>query len=306
MRRASIVAVIFMLVIGGAEVAARVASAHLPDPAPWPTNETEVKDAQMAALGDIDVVFLGTSVTEAAVDPAAVDRALTIRAYNAALPFATQRSLLVWMRDFVIPDLHPRLIVLGIPEWGMGLAPPSPDDPLLEGLLHVEEFRDPQNPLIRLARHSALVRYRTEIKEAGNLLEPRFRIFDGGLTADGREPRYGDWQFDGSGLIEDPAPAPPDVSTVAELVRSARASGAEVAFMFEPSTCDPDGHCLADAGVTVVRNAYSELASMLGVPVIEVPRPWPLEWYADPAHFNQTGTDRFTAGLIPELRSLIG
>jgi len=305
MKRWLLVLVSFTLVVLGAEIAVREASGVLPDPAPWPTNESEVKAAQMGAGGPYDVVLLGTSVTESAVDAAMVSSALGVEVYDAALPFATQQSLLVWMNDFVVPEARPSLIVLGIPSWGSGLEPPSDDDLLLDGLLKVEEFRHPRDPVTRLFRHSYLVRYRTELKELANLLEPRNQLLrNGSWTSRGNQTGYDGRTFDGTGLQFETA-TPGEVSTVGRLVASARENGSDIAFLFEPSNCDPGGLCVTPEGADKNQQPYLELAREMAVPVIDLPGPWPLSWHADPAHFNEEGTVNYTRLVIEKLRGLL-
>jgi hypothetical protein len=306
-RRLLTVLLSFLAAVTVSEGLVRAISDSLPDPAPWPSNETELKAKQLELGNDYSIVFVGTSVTEAAVDPAMVTTALGRETYNAAIPFATQRSLQLWVERFVLPNADPDLLVVGIPVWSAEFAGAGDDGVLLDGLRRVEEFRTPPDPWVGLAHRSALVHWRTELKSIADLLAPANRLEETARwTSRGHQTGY--FERTAGSLILRPGVSPSEVTfdfgPLIQLTEAARAHGVRVALLVEPASCDPRGRCLAPADIALLRQTYTLLAAELGVPVLEIEGPWPTEWYADPAHFNRAGTVAYTTRLAAALKEL--
>jgi hypothetical protein len=111
------VVVVVLLVL---EVGVRLISSHLAGKPQGDAAEMEVKRDQIVGLAadgtDIDLVFLGNSMVDAGVNPEAVAGASAQfdDAYNAALIGAPLRSQSAWADRFVLGQLDPEVVVLGV------------------------------------------------------------------------------------------------------------------------------------------------------------------------------------------------
>jgi len=164
-----------------AEIIARAVEPSLPPPDQWPTTQTEAKAdqiAQLAADGSpIDVVFLGSSVVVQGVDPVAFNKAAgDLTSYNAALDGASLRSIEVWARDVVFPNLDPKVVVIGITTRDMNDQGVSQQE-FYRSLLASSglETLGPKSGVTRLLNEitslSALVRIRPFLRQPGTTLQ---------------------------------------------------------------------------------------------------------------------------------------
>ncbi len=113
MRRSLIIG--FLVVVVLLEGAARLLAPHIPGQLVWDTQFTQDKADQIAAAGEVDVVYVGSSVVNAGIDPGLVAANSRFDSgYNSAIPSTTPSTWKVWMRDLVYPDLCPSVTVIGI------------------------------------------------------------------------------------------------------------------------------------------------------------------------------------------------
>ena len=113
MRRSLIIG--FVVVVVLLEGAARLLAPHVPGQLVWDTQFTQDKADQIAAAGEVDVVYVGSSVVNAGIDPGLVAANSRFDSgYNSAIPSTTPSTWKVWMRDLVYPDLCPSVTVIGI------------------------------------------------------------------------------------------------------------------------------------------------------------------------------------------------
>ncbi|MBT8194166.1 MAG: hypothetical protein HKO63_01235 [Acidimicrobiia bacterium] len=109
-----------LLVIVAAEGGARVIESRInPQPHTWGHRDTDVKVSQMQALhhaGGTDVVFLGSSAMNVAVDPATfiATSDQVSSAYNAALSSGSPILMERWAKEVVFPLLNPKVVVIGL------------------------------------------------------------------------------------------------------------------------------------------------------------------------------------------------
>jgi hypothetical protein len=101
-----------------AELGVRAAAPKLRDPLLWPDWEAQHKVAAMDRLaerGGASVVFVGSSMVNAGIDPALMTRVLGEKrpAFNGALNGADMRVIEAWTRNAVVPRLRPRIVVIG-------------------------------------------------------------------------------------------------------------------------------------------------------------------------------------------------
>lgn len=106
-----------------AEVAARVVSGAAEAPAlRWHDRPTQVKAEQLAGLGDVDVVVIGTSMAQQGLVPDALGDALDASVYNAALNGGVPAVMEPWLLDEVVPRVHPDVVVWGLSALDLSLA----------------------------------------------------------------------------------------------------------------------------------------------------------------------------------------
>jgi hypothetical protein len=301
-RRSRAVLLGVVLVLGLCEVGVRAGAPHLPDPAPWPSPESRIKAAQMEDSGCARLVFLGTSVTEAAVNP----QQLGDSTYNAALPFSTIRSVEYWAQHFVLPELCPETVVLGIPTWSTEFAFGSGPEGLLTGLQNVHEFRHPEDWMSRVLNRSELVRRRRQLKSLVEQWSPAVRPERTGLIGpQGNQIGYtgrtiGSFPRATIGLKSEPF----DRKGLIDLVERIRSSGVNAVLMVEPARCAPSGVCPDDAVRTAILQHYEAVATQFDIAVIDVWDDFDPALYADTSHFNDGGTRQFTELLSNELGRL--
>ncbi|MBK5268014.1 MAG: hypothetical protein JJE47_11335 [Acidimicrobiia bacterium] len=113
MRRSLILG--FLVVVLLLEGGARLLAPHIPGQLLWDNQFTQDKADQIDRAGQVDVVFIGSSVVNAGIDSGFVgEESRFSSGYNAAIPSTTPSTWKVWSRDLVWPDLCPEVVVIGI------------------------------------------------------------------------------------------------------------------------------------------------------------------------------------------------
>lgn len=284
------------------EMGVRVLSGDLPDWRGWPSIESEIKVAQMeVAEAPIDIVFLGSSVSEAAVDPDILEGLIDLSAYNASLPFSSPLSNEYWLDELVVPLLSPKVVVIGLPMWS--LRSTVSDDRLLTGL--AESMTRTRSVSELLTRRSQL-RDWSETQGVMRGLNSRFwtdaghqtGYYDGTITA---LSAVGD-RFDGQigSYSED------NFSALERMVSNLTDSGVAVVLVIEPGLCPPSlGQC-PDSRAEATNTQLHQVAAGLGVPVIDAfGVDWDTELFSDTVHFNRAGTDAYTRFIAAELSFIL-
>lgn len=169
-----------LVVLVGAEVGLRAIEDHLPRQTAGDTVEVELKYQQLrdlrAAGEPVDVVALGNSTLDAALDPAVfadVSRRFDAP-FNAALLGAPLDAIRRWASDFVLEESQPDTAVLGltpldVPTVGIfGVSKPAVADAFTRSLDQLEPSRL-QRADEAVSEHSALVRRRALFRSPGEL-----------------------------------------------------------------------------------------------------------------------------------------
>lgn len=326
-RRSAVLVVLVALgVLLLAEGTVRVLAGPLNEPQVWRDKETAAKAAQIAAVGEAggaDIVLLGSSMTNAAVDPVALARSLgTPRpVYNAALNGASVRSMATWLEEVVIPELQPRLVVVGLSSRELNGRGINQAEELssFSSSPAIERLTGSGGWMGRLERAvddaSALFRYRTVLRRPLDAFDdakgpPRpaqvllpngvlralhvFEKTDYRVTAAFRTRIAGR-------VLNDYAIGDAELAALADLLDTAGDAGVEVAVMLMPITADavamhPDGaedQALFDATITTATEGHR---------LIDLRRSFEdLSLFADPLHLNGRGRHDFTLALAAAL-----
>lgn len=105
----------FLVVVLLLEGGARLLAPHIPGQLLWDNQFTQDKADQIDRAGQVDIVFIGSSVVNAGIDPGLVgEESRFSSGYNAAIPSITPSTWKIWSRDLVWPDLCPEVVVIGI------------------------------------------------------------------------------------------------------------------------------------------------------------------------------------------------
>lgn len=291
--------VLCALLVG--EGALRVLEPYIPPPSPWPTVETQVKSAQLVTLShEVDVVLLGSSVTEAAVDPELLGVTGKGVAYNSALPFSTPLSNEVWLDEVVLEHVSPSIVIIGVPAW-----PP-----------HTTIERDP----MRIGTQEALIRISNPtasgllalVRNKGVLANWDERWVGQGLSSSDLWTDLGHMigYYDGptrtlSGRFQPfgvPRMSNDNLAAMIRTVKALTQAGTTVVLMIEPGEFPGE---VSNADTATYLESIKDLGRDLNVPVWDTySMGWNPDYYVDEAHFNREGTVAFTthvAGLLVDL-----
>lgn len=322
-RKASLlVLAVAIIVFGLAEAAARAIEPHLPAPVLWGDLETQLKVAQMdrvATTGGADVVFLGSSIVNAGIDPALfaeLSESGTV-VYDAALNATSPQLLELWVEEIVLPRLQPDLAIIGLSSRELndhGISQAEQYDRYVESIeraFEIGQVTIPQRIDQAMSNVSAVVRLRSEIRRP-------FTIFNElrgttssllGLTDQGAGTRLRHVEYHVSEEFRDRTAnrdlvdyqiGGVELGALGRLIGEIRSTGAEVLLVDMPVMeadyipMHPNGQADLDA----YRAALREFADQNGVQLAIPPdQPWPADHFADPLHLNQTGVDEITTWL---------
>lgn len=297
-----------------AELALRLCAPLLPPPQVWPYPEVQSKAVEMSTLGrrgGAGTVFVGSSIVDVGLDPAAFDALgpLTRPAYNAGLLSGSLGEVRVWTEDFVVPALHPSTVVIGVSPRELNGA-----DSTLAGIdnafsasAEVRRVSGRETPVMvadrLLRRFSYLFRYRSILRQPHQLWQsPNHPASLVDITDRGMETTM---------LSRSHRPLTPLViqqfsplqayrfgsdrlSILTDLVGRLRAAGIRVVVLDMPTSEDTlallprhetDYADYNERVRTAVSGAGGEYIAA-GV--------WPVEQFVDPVHVNGSGAARLT------------
>jgi hypothetical protein len=251
-----------------------------------------LKHHQLASDSDHEIVFLGSSVTEAAVDPELLSR----DAYNAALPFSSPISNLVWYRTHFVPG-EGDVVVMGVPIWPSTST--RSNDALALGLASAQAAEE--------GVASALVENRGFLSDWYQRSLERSAMDSGLWTDRGHQTTYYARRDESIAARFDPY-GQPRMSTDSEqavlaLAQDVEEAGATFVLMVEPGRFPGQ---VAEHDVEGYLDYLQRLASESGVLFWDTYSVgWDDSLYADEAHFNHKGTLAFTK-YMDELLTEIG
>lgn len=190
-----------VLPLGAAEVGARVVGPNI-ERTSGSEERAYIKADQMYRRGRTEVAIVGASETAGGLIPSTMLSAAPrlTGAYNAALSGASLAISAEWTERVVLPALDPKIVVIGlIPGVAIDyrdLGFEVPDDP---GPAYRSAF-DIIDPGVlggqgwRLRQHSALIRYRPDLRDPTALFQGLVNTVTGGPEHRERDP--GDFRLD--------------------------------------------------------------------------------------------------------------
>jgi len=284
-----------VLALLAGEFGMRVVETAVPPASPWPTVEAEVKSSQLARLSqDVDVVFLGSSVTEAAIDPELlIDLTGVALVYNAALPFSSRLSDEVWLEGVVLESVWPTVVVLGVPVWPVHSF--IEDDPLrggIEGTLasianprSLESLALVRNKGVFASWDERRTRHQSAISNLWTDLGHMTGYYE-------RPPQTLVGRF---GPFGEPRMSNDNIEALRRTVRTLEDAGIQGILMIEPGHFPGD---VSDSDLAIYLESIKALGRDLRVPVWDTYGVgWNPEYFVDEAHFNREGTVAFTSFL---------
>lgn len=106
-----------LAVVVVAELGARLIMTRLPEPLVWPRYEVQRKVDrldELAPMGCLDVAVFGSSVANAALDPAIMLEGTELRGFNASLGGSGSGAWTTWAREIVIPTGCPQMSIIAV------------------------------------------------------------------------------------------------------------------------------------------------------------------------------------------------
>lgn len=300
-----------------AELGTRAISDELPTPMRWGSAEEQVKADDLHRLSDRPggTVFLGSSMMDAAVDPAQFsgEAGTPEPAYNAALLGADTRIMRLWAQALVEPVADPSVVVVGISCREVTVE--AAQDAQLAQFVDSRAMRERLGTMHTLDRVddavgsvSALVRHRVELREPLNLTGRERRSNDEfTIGPEGRDEHFLDRTYPPPDKLEEVLYRP-DVSSLdiaddkvdalSGLVDDLEAGGAKVWVVNMPITQDFVEYMPTPSEQNKRRcwDLLEATATSAGVEYLEA-GVWDKELFADPIHLNREGSRRFTSWL---------
>jgi hypothetical protein len=322
-------AVAAALVLVAAELFLRVVPVGRIERQVWPTFEYQRKDADMTSRAITDengVVYVGSSVVDAGIDPVVVDASnrSTIRSYNAALLGGSAQIVDSWTRNFVVPRLHPRMVVLGVSSRDVNAhnselanAERAYDDaPAVRELLHKESISDVIER--KASDWSYVVRYREELRQPVSAVRG---VTPPDLFADSIPgPQGFERSFVGhdytipkdritslrTKILTDFDTNGSEMDAIGSLVRWLTDQHIKVLVLNVPVTQDyVSAHPHGQADYARYQEKLASVAMTSGAAFVD-PGIWDTTFFAEPLHLNGVGAERlsrFVAQQVADLTS---
>lgn len=314
-----------VLLVG--EVGVRALEDELPPVLDWHSTEAERKVEQMdglAADGGADVVFIGSSLSNAGMVPEVIVPALGasgLVAYNAGLSAGMPLVLEPWYDAVVAPRLRPGLVVIGLSSFDF-TDHPSVDffyeafatSPAGERAVGDDGFLDRLDRWLddrsALWRDKAVLRNPMNVVDAlrGRGPEPDpvvAAMGPYGRTSYKETQRFEERIAEGGPPVGDWVPGTRNPAALERLVEGIQAAGGAVVLVDMPVTDEyvnahPNGQADYDTYLGMLR----ELGQRTGAPVLEHSAMRDHQYFADIVHLNITGATELSNLVSAEIVQL--
>lgn len=278
----------FLIALGVGELGMITFSDRLPEAARFPTPEGEVKFNDLVVEGrDVEVVALGSSSLEAALDPRQLSSSMS--AYNLAMPFTDLATMRVWLSEVVFERMRPEMVLIGLRQWE-GADPVSIEDSTRRAL-HDTGRKSGSHLLASRGSLASLDRWAARER----LLAANHWTYDGHQTAYYEVDRTAEeWSVLGPAVL-----TAAESSSLQSLIAMIRANDAEPVLVIEP---------LAESRIGDIegRNKYlravGDLARRSGVPLWGLPAMLQdPSLYVDGLHVTREGVAAYTSHIAERL-----
>lgn len=325
-------AVLIVALLAVAEAGMRLAGDRLEAPLRWHEWEAQAKADQIESLGargGAPIVAVGTSAMHFAFDPTQMRSELpgSPLAYNAALPGGIPRIMEIWTNLFVLPELRPKVLVVGVNSTDLNdggtqgyfykVFADSPEVKRLTGRSSVLASID-----YRISSWSELWRYRTLIRKPVTFwnsvrghrpLNPGDGIKPLGVDVSRRSRVVDASPVKVQGFIErrrrtwlrNFTVGGPEATALRTLVQGARDKGITVVIVEMPvGDYYLPAHPRGPEDYAAFKDEITRLVADTGSIFLDASRsvtPTP-DYFADFVHLNGKGAQAFTTYLAKELR----
>ncbi len=289
-----------------AEVAARLVMSQTTEAIRWYDATAQLKVEQMENLGEVDVVFAGTSMAQQAFVPAAFADEAGLTAWNAGLAGGTPEVMSPWLLEEVVPRLQPSTVVWGLSSFDVapayGPAQAAVYDEALETrdgwLAEVDRAVSAGSTLVRnravLRSLDALAGAAAHERGVAHAEAERITGADGERT----EQTTGITEQRGqivAARLAAFAPDPDDLALITQTVRSLEANGIEVILVQLPVPDRfRDAHPQGNADHALVGPALAELAAELDVRFLQMLDEAESDDFVDFTHLNAATAESFS------------
>jgi hypothetical protein len=309
-----------------AELGTRVIASHLPTPLLWQSYETQRKVQQIDALskkGGAKVVFLGSSLPDVGIEPSIVDQKIGggVTSYNAGLASSIPRMTASWAEHVVIPELHPRVLVLCLDAYDLGAEGGAGrtvfynaflDSAGARQAMHTEDPIQLANRLI--GQYSDLWRYKVQLRDPQTVLhavegdKPPVAAEAADIDAGGRETEDQNFPFQNQPRVSvtDWSLGQKDVKAVRQLITYAAKRSISVVLVDMPVTnqlVDRMPH--GEASYTEFDRDLFDIAASTHTKVLYFDNIRSDSLFLDDIHLNHAGADMLSAKLGTALKPLI-
>jgi hypothetical protein len=319
-RRAILVVAVIavMLVIG--ELGVRALDSRLPRALVWQSAEAEDKVDRMdtlAAAGGVDMVFVGSSLVNAGVDPKLF--ADDITAYNAALSAAVPQLTDPWTVDVVFPRLHPKVLVVGVSSFDFSdnASATAFYNAFAQSLggreaIGADDVLDDADRWMH--DHSALWAHKFDLRDPATTLDAlRGKNPPDDPLVQQVEPT-GHTIYKGHGAFNNRPDAGPPIGNWSvgtknpgahvALIAAAKAQGIKVVLVDMPVTDEYIArHPHGSEDFATYLDRLRELGASTGTPVLEFDSIRDHSLFADIVHLNATGATAFTPQLMAAIEA---
>ncbi|MEX2624504.1 MAG: hypothetical protein WD651_12355 [Acidimicrobiia bacterium] len=306
-----------------AELTARAIEPFAPTTEGWPSAQMAAKVDQMTDLAagstDVDVVFLGSSSMDQALNPLTFNsEGNGVTAYNASINAMFMSSLELWAIEVVLPTLDPEVVVIGLTTRELNDGGPQQHFDQLAESRGLIEFTTERPALIsKVEDHLALLRIREALRTPYSLASNIIRRDRGERLLTGpfgqKIPVERDFSYEFSDAwrenwitkeMRDFAMGDVQFEALERLVAEIRNQGRSVVLLPLPVSSDYDA--VQPGGATSLSEFQTLLSSVAGpgVAIIEPEIQFQSQDFRDPAHLNPIAAVEFTNVLLRDLAVL--
>ena len=329
--RKLIVPLVALTLLIGVEAGARRVEDRVPLPLTWDTQFSQDKAVQLADWGDrLDVVFAGSSVAQANIDPELFSELLPeySSGYNAGLPSMTPRVWRQFLIDAVYSQHCPGLLVVAVDIRQFSDNKPGNNAQLHRylnsrgrlGYVGDDDFWSTSEEWLEST--SALFRIRSRLREPDKVVAWVWKIGEIGdwrntnLTSAGRYQSNDDRTYEASeerlenlrtGAFLDLSFGGQETDALRGIIDDAAAMGIEVVLVEPPAMGEQLAKALPNGAddLTWFTEVLQGVAAEYGVPLLRFPEmdDQPI-YYSDDYHMNWTGIEKLTTMLAESIDEL--